>query len=119
MTGVRWEKYPSVGRRERAGEWLEMQANLGLAPNTIDAYGRALDVPCDLRRLASSDADVRAEALWQLGGSIFHQGDVFDSTAAAPRLDTISSAPTPGTRSAARCTGTGMRTAFKIPGNPV
>src|SRR5688500_16162970 len=47
------------------------------------AYGRALDVPIDLRRLASSDADVRANALWQLGGSIYHQGDVFDSTAAA------------------------------------
>ncbi len=43
MTIVRWEKYPSVGRRERTGEWLEMQANLGVAPNTIDAYGRALD----------------------------------------------------------------------------
>ncbi len=43
MTIVCWEKYPSVGRRERTGEWLEMQANLGVAPNTIDAYGRALD----------------------------------------------------------------------------
>jgi len=43
MTIVRWEKYPSVGRRERTGEWLEMQANLGVAPNTIAAYGRALD----------------------------------------------------------------------------
>jgi hypothetical protein len=47
------------------------------------AYGRALDVPIDLRRLASSDADVHANALWQLGGSIYHQGDIFDATAAA------------------------------------
>jgi integrase/recombinase XerD len=43
MTGVRWDKYPAIEPREPAGRWLEMQANLGLAPNTIDAYGRALD----------------------------------------------------------------------------
>lgn len=47
------------------------------------AYGPALDVPLDLRRLASSDAAVREAALWQLGGSIYHQGDVFNATAAA------------------------------------
>jgi hypothetical protein len=47
------------------------------------AYGQALDVPIDLRRLASTDAEVRANALWQLGGSICHQGDIFDATAAA------------------------------------
>ena len=40
---VRWEKYPAVVPADRAGRWLEMQANLGLAPNTINAYGRALD----------------------------------------------------------------------------
>src|SRR5205814_8683060 len=40
---VRWEKYPAVVPADRAGRWLQMQANLGLAPNTITAYGRALD----------------------------------------------------------------------------
>jgi site-specific recombinase XerD len=43
MTSVHWEKYSAIERCDRAGEWLEMQANLGLSPNTIDAYGRALD----------------------------------------------------------------------------
>jgi site-specific recombinase XerD len=43
MAVVQWEKYPAVEPRSRPGRWLEMQANLGLAPNTIDAYGRALD----------------------------------------------------------------------------
>jgi integrase/recombinase XerD len=43
MTGVRWDKYPAVLPSNWAGRWLEMQGNLGLAPNTIDAYGRALD----------------------------------------------------------------------------
>jgi hypothetical protein len=51
-------------------------------------------VPIDLRRLASSDADVRAGALWQLAGSIYHQGDVFDATAAAvPFLVALASNP--------------------------
>jgi Phage integrase, N-terminal SAM-like domain len=40
---VRWEKYPAIVPADRAGRWLDMQANLGLAPNTMDAYGRALD----------------------------------------------------------------------------
>lgn len=58
------------------------------------AYGPALDVPHDLGRLASSDADVRAAALWQLSGSIYHQGDVFDSTAeAVPFLVMLASNP--------------------------
>ena len=43
MTGVRWDKYPAVVPSNWAGPWLEMQGNLGLAPNTIDAYGRALE----------------------------------------------------------------------------
>jgi integrase/recombinase XerD len=43
MAGVRWDKYPAIEPRKPIGRWLEMQANLGLAPNTIDAYGRALD----------------------------------------------------------------------------
>ena len=43
MSAPRWEKYASVAGHAQARGWLEMQANLGLAPNTVDAYGRALD----------------------------------------------------------------------------
>jgi hypothetical protein len=38
MAGARWDKHPAIGPREPASRWLEMQANLRLAPNTIDAH---------------------------------------------------------------------------------
>jgi site-specific recombinase XerD len=43
MAEVHWERYPHTGRTHHARAWLQIQANLGLAPNTIDAYGRALE----------------------------------------------------------------------------
>jgi hypothetical protein len=36
------EKWPVLGRHERAAEWLEIWSNLGRAPRTIDAYARGL-----------------------------------------------------------------------------
>lgn len=42
MADVRWDRYPYVARNEMARTWLRIGANLGLASNTIDAYGRAL-----------------------------------------------------------------------------
>src|SRR5258708_6970012 len=42
MSEVRWELYPLVAEVELARAWLQMQANLQLAPKTIDAYGRCL-----------------------------------------------------------------------------
>lgn len=42
MSEVRWELYPLVAQAELARAWLQMQANLQLAPKTIDAYGRCL-----------------------------------------------------------------------------
>ncbi len=42
MSEVRWELYPLVVQTELARAWLQMQANLQLAPKTIDAYGRCL-----------------------------------------------------------------------------
>lgn len=47
------------------------------------AYGSARDVPSDLRDIASPDPSVHKCALWRLSSTIYHQGDVFDSTAAA------------------------------------
>lgn len=47
------------------------------------AYGAASEVPKDIRRLTSSDATYRESALWQLSGSIYHQGTLYPATIAA------------------------------------
>jgi len=36
------ERWPAVARHSMAAAWLNLQVQLGLAPRTIDAYGRAL-----------------------------------------------------------------------------
>jgi len=36
------EKWPVLGRNRRAAEWLQIWADLGRAPRTIDAYARGL-----------------------------------------------------------------------------
>lgn len=43
MVHIKWQHYPSVALLPVAKAWLVIQANFGLAPNTIDAYGRALE----------------------------------------------------------------------------
>lgn len=43
MTDIRWERYPLLAHREHSRAWLQIQGNLGLASNTIEAYGRALE----------------------------------------------------------------------------
>src|SRR5258708_19795667 len=43
MTDVQWGHYPLVTQMPCAQVWLQIQANLGLAPNTVAAYGRALN----------------------------------------------------------------------------
>ena len=40
---VRWERFPSVGALPEARQWLRIQSMLGLAPNTVEAYGRGLE----------------------------------------------------------------------------
>lgn len=40
---VHWERYPLVTQDTEAKLWLSIQANLGLSPNTVEAYGRALE----------------------------------------------------------------------------
>ena len=40
MESIRWEFYPSVAENQYARSWLEIQSKLGLASNTIRAYGR-------------------------------------------------------------------------------
>lgn len=43
MTDIQWDRYPLVATLSTARTWLEIQANLGRAPNTVDAYGRDLE----------------------------------------------------------------------------
>jgi integrase/recombinase XerD len=43
MSEVRWERYPRVAQATHARAWLALQANLGRAANTVEAYGRALE----------------------------------------------------------------------------
>lgn len=42
LTEIRWDRYPAVARDPLSRQWLETGVLLGLAPNTIDAYGRAV-----------------------------------------------------------------------------
>jgi len=41
--GIRWERFPTVEGLSEAKQWLEIQRLLGLAPNTVEAYGRGLE----------------------------------------------------------------------------
>ena len=43
MDKIRWERYPLVAQHPQARVWLSLQAKLGLAPNTVDAYGRDVE----------------------------------------------------------------------------
>ena len=43
MAAAAWvDRWPVLGRHERAAEWLGVWADLGRAPGTIDAYARGL-----------------------------------------------------------------------------
>jgi site-specific recombinase XerD len=43
VSEIRWELFPLLATLPDARAWLALQAALGLAPNTIAAYGRALE----------------------------------------------------------------------------
>lgn len=43
MVEIRWERYPLVAESNHARRWLQIQSDLGLASNTIEAYGRGLE----------------------------------------------------------------------------
>jgi integrase/recombinase XerD len=67
---VVWERYPSVAAIDRAREWLQIQSDLGLARNTVQAYGRSLEDHlrfCDSRRTDVANAsrsDIAAYVGW-------------------------------------------------------
>ncbi|GGL68070.1 integrase [Streptomyces anthocyanicus] len=43
MAPIPWGKFPTVAEHQQAHRWLQFTANIGRAPNTIDAYGRAVE----------------------------------------------------------------------------
>ena len=43
MEEPRWEFFPLLAEQEQPRKWLQIQANLGLAENTIQAYGKSLE----------------------------------------------------------------------------
>lgn len=62
MSEPRWDRYPLVAQAPRPRSWLALQAELGLAANTIEAYGRALQdfLAFITERTADVDAITRA-----------------------------------------------------------
>lgn len=43
MNEPAWQRFPLVARTPPAREWLKIEADLGQAPNTVDAYGRGVE----------------------------------------------------------------------------
>jgi len=43
VTKIQWANYPLLADHEPGRRWLQFTANIGRAPNTIDAYGRAAE----------------------------------------------------------------------------
>jgi site-specific recombinase XerD len=67
MITVSWEHFPLVEQHDEARRWLQFTANLGRAPNTVDAYGRAVQDHLAFCLLAGADpATARADlvAAW-------------------------------------------------------
>lgn len=66
MQDVSWARYPRLAQTPRARSWLQIQANLGLAPSTVDAYGRALEEYLDFcsQREITAEAATREHVSW-------------------------------------------------------
>jgi site-specific recombinase XerD len=43
MAPIPWGKFLTVAEHQLARRWLQFTANIGRAPNTVDAYGRAVE----------------------------------------------------------------------------
>src|SRR5260221_11213345 len=43
MDEIDWSRYPLTGGSDVGRRWLQIQCDLGLARNTIEAYGRGLE----------------------------------------------------------------------------
>jgi hypothetical protein len=73
--GVQWERYPAVAENDRAREWLQIQADLGLTRNTLEAYGRSLEDYFHFSEGRSTDvvsaskSHIAAYVAWLSGGN--------------------------------------------------
>ena len=59
LDDIRWERYPAVAEHAVARRWIESQVLLGMAPNTVDAYARAIQdflVFCEQAGVETVDA---------------------------------------------------------------
>ena len=66
---IRWEHFPRIASLLESKEWLENQQMLGLAPNTVEAYGRGLEdflAWCDRTKVHATEAG-RAELSGYVG----------------------------------------------------
>lgn len=43
MHVIRWSRYPTLATNDDAKRWLQSVADLGLASNTVEAYGRGVE----------------------------------------------------------------------------
>ncbi len=43
MHVIHWSRYPTMAANEPARRWLQSVADLGLASNTVEAYGRGVE----------------------------------------------------------------------------
>ena len=43
MSQINWSRYPLIAESELGRRWLQIQNDLGLAQNTVEAYGRGLE----------------------------------------------------------------------------
>lgn len=67
MSPIQFDRYPLLSRSEHARAWLSIQANLQLAPNTIDAYARGVEDFLSFSVSGSFDPDSATKehiALW-------------------------------------------------------
>ena len=59
MVEPRWEFFPLLAEEDNARKWLQIQADLGLATNTIQAYGKGIEdflLFCKIYRIAPETA---------------------------------------------------------------
>lgn len=74
MTDIKRVSYPRVEEHEHARRWLQFTANIGRAPNTIDAYGRAVDDHLRFCRLVGGDPlTIRADVVAAWIGDMFQR----------------------------------------------
>ncbi|MEU7189444.1 site-specific integrase [Streptomyces sp. NPDC045369] len=82
MVDVPWGKFPTLAAGREARRWLQFLANIGRAPNTIDAYGRAVEGHlrfCAAEGAEPLDAKADTVAAWV--------GEMLERTPVRPRRE--------------------------------